>query len=819
MLPPPPATSPDGARAQAVWRNRLGSAFRTGLACAIVGCVSLYGPHPLKTQLTFPAFSYVTAILIVSDATLGDAMRGCWHAACATVMVVPAAMLSLWVIGPQNFTAGVAAVAVAIGSLVVAVPESMELMTKRIAFGQIVIVCVGAVIHGKENGAVLGPIHVASSTTLGALASLLALLLPYPRLAHFQVKKLCRLYAENASQRINLYMKAFSAQDNITALDAISQAKPFTETGTKLLQTVKLIQEGVLWERPQIRLLKPHFINPGVRLQAMEIPIRGMEIAVTSSPSFPVRIIEKELSEVLLGMELQIGQKLEQAKCSLPFEATTALEAKGEIFNKFHESLPTVNLNIEDLTTSFFLFLIKLLQDDLTMAAKTECIIDRSNINEEPRITLKEAKCGFKRICSNWCVRRPKIETLTFAVKYSLSLGLAVFFGLIFNKENGYWSGLTIAISFTEGMQATFTMANARAQGTALGSVYGVLGCFFFQNFDEAKVLALLPWIIFISFLRHSQMYGQSGAVSAVIGALLILGRKNYGPPAEFAICRLTEAFIGLCCFIVVELLLQPTRAATLAKRQLSQSLGKLQECIGEVGLSSDPKDKPPKLREKQEKLRTCVDKLQKFAGEAELEPNFWFLPFRIACYNKLFKSISKMADLLLFMAYRMEFLVEASQSCGLAWKELQEPINSDLELFKKNVNSSLECLEKITLIKCFAVIERETHGKKIHNDLELGKSSNTDERRMHADAEKIVSSFLQHSKEATDKIWAEKGEERRKNEMAVCLSAIGFCISGLMRETKELEKGIKELIRWENPSRRINFYEISGKINALYPE
>ena len=173
-------------RAQ-VWRARLGSALRTTLACTIVGCTSLYGPEPLRRYLEFPAFSYVTAILIVSDATLGDTLRGCWHVLCATLQAMIISLLSLRVIGPGNFSNHVAAMVVAAGSFVVALPESMDLLTKRIAFGQLVIVYVSAVVHGAQTGLTIYPIHVASSTALGAVASVLAMLLPYPRLAYYEV--------------------------------------------------------------------------------------------------------------------------------------------------------------------------------------------------------------------------------------------------------------------------------------------------------------------------------------------------------------------------------------------------------------------------------------------------------------------------------------------------------------------------------------------------------------------------------------------------------------------------------------------------------
>ncbi len=182
------SAAPSTNQTQAVWRVRLGFAFRTILACAIMGCTTMYGPAPVRHFLTFPAFSYLTTILIVSDATLGDALRGCWHALFATIQALVPSILSLWLIGPAKFTNGLAALAVAINAFVIALPESTNMMSKRIAFGQIVIVYVGAVIQGAQTGALIHPIHVASSTALGAVASVLAMFFPYPRLAYYEVR-------------------------------------------------------------------------------------------------------------------------------------------------------------------------------------------------------------------------------------------------------------------------------------------------------------------------------------------------------------------------------------------------------------------------------------------------------------------------------------------------------------------------------------------------------------------------------------------------------------------------------------------------------
>ncbi|KAI9122047.1 hypothetical protein K1719_006736 [Acacia pycnantha] len=126
-------------------------------------------------------------------------------------------------------------------------------------------------------------------------------------------------------------------------------------------------------------------------------------------------------------------------------------------------------------------------------------------------------------------------------ISNSFSLGLAVLLGFIYYKENVYWSGFTIAISFITKRQAAFSVANDRGQGTAMGSIYGILCCFLFErSYVEFKVLATFAvgCLIFSCFLMHGSMY-----ISAVLGGLLLLGRKDYGPPAQFAIASLRKDY------------------------------------------------------------------------------------------------------------------------------------------------------------------------------------------------------------------------------------------------------------------------------------
>ncbi|KAF8402872.1 hypothetical protein HHK36_010964 [Tetracentron sinense] len=806
-------------RTRAMWRSRLGSALRTTLACTIVGCTTLYGPAALRRQLAFPALSYVTVILIVTDATLGDTVRGCWHALYGTVQGVVPAMLSLWVIGGGagrfRLSTTTTALAVGLSSFLVALPESTQLIARRIALGQIVLVYVIAYIQGVHTGAgvVMHPVHLAASTAVGAFASLLALLFPYPRLASYEVRQKCRLYGENASERLNLFVKAFCAEDYTSVIASISQAESLSKTATKLLQSIRLKQDSMQWEIPRIRFMQPHFIISGDRLQGLEIALRGMEYSLTSCLSIPVKMVDLELKDGLFRVSEQISLTLKQAKYRKPL--STVPETTEEDADNSLQTLQTTFPTPKDLPSFFFLFCLKLLKDESMITQSTESTLESQQIPKigEQTNSHKQKRCTIKGILSSWPMRVSS-ERLMSAFKCSLSLGLAVLFGLAFSKENGYWSGLPVAISMAAGREATFKVANVKAQGTVLGSVYGILGCFIFQKFLDIRFLTLLPWILFSSFLCRSQMYGQAGGISAVIGALLILGRQNYGPPSEFAMARITETFIGLSCSIMVEIILQPTRASTLAKVQLSQSLGTLHDCINSIvprAICLLP------LKENQKKLKTNVSELAKFIEEAKVEPNFWFLPFHCACYTKLLGSLSKMVDLLLFGALAMGLLVQESQRLGVAWKELQAHLDRDMECFKKSILSPIKSFGEVTLLKSLAVLEKEIQNKNISYDLELGKSPNPNGLSADDDEmEEIISTFLQHSREVIHKIHAIEGEKELKGQMVLCLSAIGFCMVNLMRETREMEKRVKELVQWENPSSNINLYEISCKIKSL---
>lgn len=262
----------------------------------------------------------------------------------------------------------------------------------------------------------------------------------------------------------------------------------------------------------------------------------------------------------------------------------------------------------------------------------------------------------------------------------------------------------------------------------------------------------------------------------------------------------------------MVEILFHPTRASTLAKIQLSNTFKILHECIDSITFSSSNKNN---LEEIQKNLKFQVNELGKFIAEAEAEPNFWFLPFNSGCYGKVMVSLSKMVEYLLFGSQALRSLQQHSTS-SIDWNNL----DADLMLFKDLIGTSTKYFEEVSLVKSLAVLDKEFEKKKMSIDLELGKSSSYNIRSSSSSEEGILTSYLQHSNELVDFIVNVGGnkssDEKLKGQLVLSLSALGFCMESLVKETKEIEKAIKELVQWENPSCHVNLYDISCKVRAL---
>ncbi|KAK7335764.1 hypothetical protein VNO80_27790 [Phaseolus coccineus] len=786
-----------------LWREGLSSAFRTALACAIVGCLSLYSPPSISTLISFPAFSYVTAILIIANhATFGDALRGCCLALYATVQTIGPAMLSLWLLGPGRLSKVGTAVAVAVAAFVVVLPwpYSAHLIAKRLALGQIVLVYVVAYDNGVHTDPLMHPLRLASSTALGVLACLVALLLPYPRLACSQMNESYKLLTKNMLKRLKILIKVISEEDKTNAIGLISQTKYLVTKRTKLLSLIALYQEVMKWEIVAFKNLKSHWLSLIERVEEVDTNLRGMELALTCTNSFTINILNQDLKHGLKCLEEHVSLTIKQPKQGLRGASLTVPESNAKDITLFLQSFQTIPTTHKELPIFFFLFCAQLLHQKPFTQAPTSAHHNNSNENSHK---------GKEK----WANLIATLRNTNFipAIKFSLSLGLTVFMGLVYSKENGFWAGLSVAVSYVSGREATFRAANVKAQGTVLGTVYGVLGCFVFERFLPIRFLSLLPWFIFTSFLQRSQMYGPAGAISAVIGALLILGRKNFGPPSEFAIARIVETFIGLSCSILVDLIFGPKRASTCAKMEVSQCLATLGESIGSLSLLGGETD----LEEKLKRLKMQVKELKKLVVEAEVEPNFWFQPFNSVSYNKLLGSLSRVVELLWFGEHALKFLQQEYKRCGAYEKEDVNMLNDKLEHVKDLICSSIKNLEEISRMK---FVEKNNNPC----DLEAGQSRECNTCMVSGlgedGIEQRIGSFLQVCRIVVGNLHSDESEKEVKSQVVLSLSALGFCLFSCIRETIEIEEAITEIVQWENPSTDValRIFELISEVQTM---
>ncbi|KAG6389683.1 hypothetical protein SASPL_151156 [Salvia splendens] len=559
-------------RARDMWRRCLASAFRTALACTIVGVATLYGPAYISRHVSFPAFSYVTVILIVTDATLGDTLRGCWLALYATALGVFPGHPQPLAHRPRT-------------------PHHHHHLRGRRVY-------VIAFVIGGRTEPVMHPLHLAASTALGTAACVLALLLPVPCLAYRQVTENCKLYIDNASKRLKLFITAFSADDKASPKMLICQAKSLTKPANKFLHCIKSKEESMRWEREPIKFLKSYKKNPGEPLQGLETILRGMENALENCSEFPVAFMndDAQLKHDLSCIEEKIMNQVSNMALQ---NSVLPQPDDDEEQNKFLQTLQSASLSLNDLPSLFFVFCLKLLHSKPSPnQTKTPKESDKENqpFLQGKRILVGAASGDKPRLIKGGDVQSRKHQ----------SPGDSFW--------NSVWSDRLLRV----------------------------------RKLCEDKVRLSASVV-------HLQLFPAA--------------EQDVRPGRGRSLRRL----FGLSCSIMVDILLQPTRASALAKVQLSASLRSLHEAVEAVSaeyLSG--------LEERLRKLRVDVIEFGKLIEEAQAEPNFWFLPFHGACYAKLNVSLLKMVDYLYFGSQALGYFEEECRDLSSKTK-----VESELKVFK----------------------------------------------------------------------------------------------------------------------------------------
>uniref|UniRef100_A0A0E0F164 Integral membrane bound transporter domain-containing protein n=1 Tax=Oryza meridionalis TaxID=40149 RepID=A0A0E0F164_9ORYZ len=807
---------PDVLQPRRRWRSSLATGFRSALACTIVGVASIYAPLVIRRHLTFPAFSYVVTVIVVTDATLGSSLRGALSAVHATAMGAVPSVLPLWLAHRTGAGESVLATTavVALSTFAVAVAGSAGAVAKRIALGQIIIIYVARFREERmrSEAVLLHPANVVACTALGVVAALLGVLLPCPRLATRDATDKRLAYLEVAAERVKLLADAFQLQVYEAAGDIddeeertsscrcrrrrrqcvaaciMSQADRAASAGALLLRRISSAQGDLQWER--MPALLKRWCSSGddddeqtcARLhELIEMPLRGMEMACTHMLQQPCWPNTTNTNSSICTTPTWLQHATDHVRLALLTKRIPSCSKTGTGSMEMAKLAPVSVGAMEQQQLAPFLFLLclDLLQGShpapqrppkllLSVSAHSEAAA--SQVKVIPAATTKdddEEQPEQRRKKKHQCPRQTTTSTmrrLVAAAKCSFSLGLAVLLGLLFSSDHGFWSGLIVATTMATGREWTWALAIARAHGTALGSVYGALACLVI-DLMELRFLALLPWLILTAgFLKRSRAYGPAGAggVAAAVSGIIIVGRRYDEPPMAFTVARLVETFIGLACIIVADLVFQPAaRPSTKATAQLDRCLAALKGCFSR-GRQLTTKVKVKAVQEQVALLERCV-------AEAAGEPHFpWSPPFPASCYHKVAGSLGRMAQLLYLYTQAHPNPIPAAD---------------------EDATQRFQCLVSASLERSAALLLRLSRisSSRDEEDLEAGirVSSSSDICCCDDDEapEMLVRSFLSQQQQQQDQ------------GAALALASIGFCMGEMAKEALQLEAYMLDLI------------------------
>lgn len=800
------------------WRSRLNAAFRTGWACFMAGLIlQLSSMH--SQWVTFPVFSYVMAVSVVGESTFGKAFQDTLGVLKGAIQGAAMPMLVMQIISPKRISLEVAITLIAMSSFIITYPQKMHIMAKRVALAHSGIIYITAVVQREDMDKVYFPLKLAATTIVGAVCGLIALVLPFPRLAMFHVLLQTKLSARITSERLKVMVDAFCVNDPTRASALKLQAKSLAKIGSKIHAEISSKEGDISWERRRIPCNRTENVMHLTKgLSVLQKNLVGMELVLQSDLGCPSKkILHKMLKNCLIyvtdwaclalrhaslenkklsSMQVIIEEGNE-ALCTLDEALSTARQklaymSSGEIYGDDMGSiLGEVLTGGQQLTSEleklgnyscptlesqavalFFLFNLKKFVEETKKILcnsehhlgslsnqlgsskqkllRGESLPELREVCKDKVMQLTTSPQDYEALSSTLCKRcatsaaaatshghakdasnqgffqrllqrvkaqcvfiKPQPQQLRSAFKMAFAMAIGAFLGFWFNNKKGYWADITLALGFTGPTNGgSFKVATLRALGTVYGSIYGLLVVLATESVPVVRLMALVPWVVFTSFLRESRLFGYSGAISAFTGAIVILARTTKdSSDQEFTVVRIVEAFLGMTSFVVVELLVFPQRAAMLLKTDMIEGLGKLREVVAATvsaysgrggyyceGCSGAALEE---LRQNKEEVRKAVARQKALLKEAMEEPQFWFEPFCGNVFRKAMEEEEKMTEVLRFVLDAYKEVQKLSVENGIPMETLlYTPLADAMTIIEEKVPPTLDFLAKILQVR-----------------------------------------------------------------------------------------------------------------------
>ncbi|BFI28521.1 hypothetical protein MPTK2_2g20340 [Marchantia polymorpha subsp. ruderalis] len=930
--------------------QRLHVALRSGWACLFAGVVLQFAT-PVTDWLAIPFFSLVICLNLV-ESSLGAVVKNLVGVVIGLGQALSVGSLVYLIFG-CSLDLVPTIVIIFFSSFYVAYPAGLlgQEMSRKVALALIGIIFTSAHSGANENS-MFFLIRLGATTLFGAGCALLAVIVPFPGLAYWEIKTSAKATVRGDAELFKTNCEAFCAREVSKLSSVFLHAKYLSKTACITLDDLNSRMADVYWElRPLgkmsackrmsegLNVIRLHMMGMGMALQSGLI-LQYTPAKMTTNLRYSLTCLAERSKAMLeLTAKMGSGESMVQEKERLLAKAREDLKTFDQVLRIAREESyyfkndeevtlgelvttggqappsPTSEKCIKHLfqsmvPTYFFLFNLKLyfcetmkmldpnstgkvanemhkvanagghvpmisyeldkhavpiavvvspVADEaskppkvpkpvsglLTSQPTFRCSVCDKQRREEPCV-IKDTMIQniWARVCESFCSF--KYQQVVRALKISLAMAIAALAGILYNKKFAFWAVVTVGFIIQNHQGGSFRMANLRLQGTVIGSIYAYLMVIVIHDHPDFVLVALIPWVVVLSYLRFSKLFGAAGVIAGLTAAIVMLG-SNGAPIQELAVTRITENFIGVLALIFVESLVFPDRAAILCRKELVSSLVDLRDCVKAVvaaytGHFCDEHRRivASDIKKLEAQLRSRIAEQSKLQAEAVMEPELWNVPFPAEIYGQLVNIQTRMLDLLHFMVLSLH---AATEEClGSQIRKLVGPLQGSLDALEEEVLSSLHLLQgllqctryKIDLMsknsgswhheaksELHRATSRHDHGApnddlqdmvgKVHPLLVLecirrdidGTPLSLKNRMKDFEAsyETVVEEFIVKKR-------ADPNSPVLSNPAMLSFSALTFSLQTLLKETVELEKTIHQLLHFEHPWSVLEFWE-----------
>ncbi|CAN0403241.1 unnamed protein product, partial [Ectocarpus sp. 12 AP-2014] len=171
-----------------------------------------------------------------------------------------------------------------------------------------------------------------------------------------------------------------------------------------------------------------------------------------------------------------------------------------------------------------------------------------------------------------WCFKVSL--ALTLCAVFSLSPFLAELF------EPSVWISVTATFVMDNQSASALSTSLMRLVGTVLGAVYGILAAKLagqpgVESYSFRTYAILLPWVAVTCFFRNSSQFSYAALVAAFTAVVIFTSSSTVlGANGEaVSLARIVNTVVGSVVYLLVDMLLVPTRAKNLVLEQIYLSL------------------------------------------------------------------------------------------------------------------------------------------------------------------------------------------------------------------------------------------------------